>query len=338
MRPVSDGMPAPWLPLGVRVRNLAFRLSKAEASFERRGFPGRASPDRRHLESIIETFVTGYNLALETPDESELTSRLEGATTTPYLGFAYEGVGLWLAIADLLRPWSASRLAAFTRDVAPRHDFIAMVGAGFAVARMPFAVRRLESFQRRLDPMTAWCVADGVGFHEGFFHWQKYRGGQHDAPAFLNAQNRALFDAGVGRSFWWVYGADPDAIAAAIERFAPARRAEMWTGIGTALVYAGPSQPSTRLLALSGSHRVDLLIGIALGANMRDKGGNPSSWTDQVCATLMSGSVAEVSAIVETELAGYLDAWDGDLSTLRDGCYLALRARLAARLAPEGRA
>jgi hypothetical protein len=339
MRPVSDGMPAPWLPLGARVRNLAFRLSKAEASFERRGFPGQSSPDRRHLESIIETFVTGYNLALETPDDSELTSRLDDVTTTPYLGFAYEGVGLWLAISDLFRPWIAtSRLAHFTKNVAPRHDFIAMVGAGFAVARMPFGVRRLQKYQERLDPMTAWCIADGVGFHDGFFHWQKYRTGQLDPPAFLNPQNRALFDAGLGRSFWWVYGADCEAIAAAIERFAPARRAEMWTGIGTALVYAGPSQPSARLLALSGSHRVDLLIGVALGANMRDKGGNPSSWTDQVCATLMNGSVAEVSSIVETELAAYLDSWNGDVATLRDGCYLALRARLAARLDAEGRA
>jgi hypothetical protein len=334
MRPVSDGMSAPWVPLGARVRNLAFRLSKSEASFERRAFPGVASPDRAHLESIIETFITGYNLALDSADDSELTTRLEGSTTTPYLGFAYEGAGLWLAIADLFRPWVAtSRLAYFTKSVAPRHDFIAMVGAGFAVARMPFGVRRLEKYQWRLDPMTAWCIADGVGFHEGFFHWKKYQSGRQPSPSFLNPQNRALFDAGVGRSFWWVYGANPEAIAAAIERFDRQRRAEMWTGIGTALAYAGPAHPSARLLELAGANRLDLLIGVVLAANMRDKGGNPSAWTEDVCAAMMNGSVAEVSGIVETELAGYRDSWNGDERTMRDGCYLELRTRLAARLA-----
>ena len=100
------------MPLGVRVRNLAFRLSKAEASFTRRGFPGQASPTRAHLEYVIETFVTGFNLALETPDHQELTTRLDRACPAPYLGFGYEGVGLWLSISDLLLPWTPSRTVA----------------------------------------------------------------------------------------------------------------------------------------------------------------------------------------------------------------------------------
>ena len=327
------------VPLGVRVRNLAFRLSKAEASFTRRGFPGQASPTRAHLEYVIETFVTGFNLALETPDYQELTTRLDRACPAPYLGFGYEGVGLWLSISDLLLPWTPSRLASFTRNVAPRHDFIAMVGAGFALARLPFGRQRLESYQWKLDPMTAWCLADGYGFHQGFFHWQKFTSGREPSPASLNPQNRALFDAGIGRSFWWVHGADPDSVASAIAVFDPDRRPEMWTGIGTALAYAGgsSSEDMARLIALSGTYAVDLRIGAALAANMRHKGGNPAAWTDDACEAVLNASVADSSDVVDAELKGYLESWDGVERSLREGCYLALRARLAARYADRAR-
>ncbi len=339
MKSVSGGMPAHWLPLGVGVRNLAFRLSPAEASFVRHDFPGQTSPSRPHLESIIATFISGFNVALDSSDDTELTRQLDASYPQPFLSFAYEGVGSWLAISDLFRPWSASRLAWFTKNVAPRHNFIAMVGAGFAVARMPFGSRRLESYQERLDPFTAWCVADGVGFHDGFFHWREYRSGRKPAPGFLHAQNRALFDAGVGRSFWWVYGADADAIAAAIQRFDAERQPEMWTGVGTALAYAGGFQPggAPRLLERAARCRVDLLIGVALGANMRQKGGNPAPWTDAACAEIVQRPVAEVSAWVDEEVAAHLESWDGVARSMREGCYLALRARLARRVAADGR-
>ncbi|HEX8027720.1 MAG TPA: DUF1702 family protein [Vicinamibacterales bacterium] len=335
MKSVSGGMPAQWLPLGVRVRNLAFRLSPSEASFARHAFPGASSPSRAHLEYIIETFISGFNAALDSSDDAELTNQLDVSYPQPFLGFAYEGVGLWLAISDLFKPWTkVSRLASFTKNVAPHHDFIAMVGAGFAVARMPFGVRRLEAYQEKLDPFTAWCVADGVGFHDGFFHWRKYQSGRQQSPAYLNPQNRALFDAGVGRSFWWVYGAEPAAIAAAIGRFDAPRRAEMWTGVGTALAYAAGHQPGGEqlLLDLAGEHRVDLLAGIALGANMRHKGGNPAPWTDDVCEKTLRRSVADVAGWVDADVADYLESWDGVPRSMREGCYLALRARLDERL------
>ena len=339
MKPVSGGMPAHWLPLGVRVRNLAFRLSPSEASFARHGFPGVSSPSRPHLEHIIETFISGFNVALGSSDDTDLTTQLDASYTQPFLGFAYEGVGLWLAIGDLFKPWSASRLEEFTKKVAPHHDFIAMVGAGIAVGRMPFGVRRLEAYQERLDPFIAWCVADGVGFHDGFFHWRNYQSGRKTAPAFLNPQNRALFDAGVGRSFWWVYGAEAEPVAAAIQRFDAARRGEMWEGVGTALTYAGGHQPGSedRLVDLAGEYRVDLLTGIALGANMRNKGRNPAPWTDEVCARVMQRPVAEVAGWVDADVAAYLESWDRDPRSMREGCYLALRERLAVRFGGDRR-
>ena len=153
--------------------------------------------------------------------------------------------------------------------------------------------------------------------------------------ASLNPQNRALFDAGVGRAMWWVFGADPASIAAAISRVDSERRPEMWTGIGTALAYAGGGPPgaSSALLDLAGDYRFDLLSGIPLAAHMRDKGRNPAEWTEDVCSEFLDLSVAEASDLVLTELTDFLDSWQGSERDKWGTCYLALRDRLKRRLA-----
>ena len=264
----------------------------------------------------------------------QLTSRLDSSFSPGFVGFAYEGAGLYFGLIDLLVPRSTSRLRAFTGSAAQHHDYITSVGAGLAVARTPLGLRRLESYQRTLDPMTAWCLADGYGFHQGFFHWKRFIEGRQAAPGWLNQQNRQLFDAGVGRSMWWVFGADPASIAAAISRFDGDRQPEMWSGIGTALAYAGGEAPaaSSLLLDLAGPYRFDLVSGIPFAAHMRYKGGNPAEWTDRVCSTILDLSVAETSCLIVTELTTYLDSWQGSEQDKWKGCYVALRDRVKRRL------
>jgi hypothetical protein len=317
-----------------RLKGRLLGLSPKEASFSRRAFPGCGSGSREHLESVIRTFIEGYNLAVRESDPVRLAQRLDSTFAPAFVGFAYEGVGLYFGLVDLLLPRSGSRLDAFTHSAGERHDFIISVGAGFAVARVPLGLRRLESYQKSLDPMTAWCLADGYGFHEGFFHWKRFVDGRQPAPASLSLQNRRLFDAGVGRAMWWVYGADAASIAAAISRFDAERRHEMWAGIGTALAYAGGVTPEAASLLhdLAGSYQSDLLSGIPFAAHMRDKGRNPAAWTDEVCMGLLRMSVGETSEIIVTELAAYLDNWQGSEPDKWSGCYVALRERVRQRL------
>jgi len=321
------------LPLS-QLKKRLLGLSPNEASFSRRGFPGWRSGSRSHLESVIHTFIEGYNLALGEADMVQLASRMDAAFSPAFVGFAYEGAGLYFGLSDLFVGRSESRLAAFTRSTGQQHDFITMVGAGFAIARAPFGLRRLESYQRTLDPMTAWCLADGYGFHQGFFHWKRFIEKRQVAPASFNLQNRRLFDAGVGRSMWWVFGADPAAIARAISRFDSDRQAEMWAGIGTALAYAGggPRGVATLLLDLAGPLASDLLSGIPFAAHMRDKGRNPAEWTDEVCSKLLHRSVAKTSAIILAELTDYLDSWQGSEQEKWDKCYVNLRDRVKRHL------
>ena len=309
-------------------------LSRKEASFVRRGFPGHQSVSRRHLESVIETFIDGYNQAVAEPDMGRLGRQLDASFSPAFVGFAYEGAGLYFGLTDLLVPRSESRLGAFTRSAARRHDYITTVGAGFAIARAPLGLRRLASYRKTLDPVNAWCLADGYGFHQGFFHWKRFVADRQGPPPSLDAQSRCLFDAGVGRSMWWVFGAEPVPIALAISRFDADRQPEMWAGIGTALAYAGGGTPAapSRLLDLAGSYRTDLLSGIPFAAHMRDKGRNPAEWTDQVCSELLGLSVAETSGIIVTELTGYLDSWQGSEEDKWRRCYVALRDRVSRRL------
>jgi len=293
------------------------------------------SPSRDHLESILYAFLDGYDLAVVESDTRQLVGRLSSSIPPELLGFAYEGVGLYLAMLDLMIPGSG-RLEAFTHSDGAPHDYITMVGAGFAISRVPLARRRLESYQKRLDELTAFCVADGFGFHEGFFNWKSFVDGRQAAPAWMNLQNRTLFDSGIARAMWWVYGADPAAIAAAISRFAEERRPEMWAGIGVALSYAsagpGNPDPSSKLLDLSGPYRYDLLSGIPFAAHMRWKGRNPAPWTERACSELLDMSVAETSGLIVGALKAFLDSWQGRDEDKWTRGYLAVRENTKQRL------
>ena len=61
----------------IRLKSLAMSLPHKEASFSRQGFPGMGSPSREHLETILNAFIDGYNLAVVEPDTKELARRLD---------------------------------------------------------------------------------------------------------------------------------------------------------------------------------------------------------------------------------------------------------------------
>jgi enediyne biosynthesis protein E3 len=320
-----------------RLKRRLLALSPKEASFARRRFPSCRSSSRRHLEDVIRTFIAGYGMAQVEPDMHEMAHRLDSSFSPAFVGFAYEGAGLYFGLTDLLIPKIGSRLSVFTHSVAPHHDYIATVGAGFAVARAPLGLWRFERYQRTLDPMSAWCLADGYGFHQGFFHWKSFIEGRQAVPESFDLQNRRLFDAGVGRSMWWVFGADPASVVSAIARFPPDRQPEMWVGIGTALAYAGGGPPAAPSLLLnsSGAYRCDFLSGIFLAAHMRRKGGNPAEWTESVCLELLARSSATASQMIVAELTAFFDSWQGSEQGKWSKCYVELRERVKQRLADE---
>ncbi|HTQ80289.1 MAG TPA: DUF1702 family protein [Thermoanaerobaculia bacterium] len=310
------------------------RLSPEEASFARRGFEPCDTAVRRHLEAIVATFISGFNAARRESDDAALAGWLRESFHPHWVGFAFEGAGAARAAEDLVTPWRSRRLETFTHGTAADHDYIATVGAGLALARLPFAARWLDRYSRTIDPLLAWCVADGVGFYHGMFRHRSAIGRCAAPPAYLSAAERQLFDAGLGRSLWWVEGASPERIRGAIARFPAARQAELWCGVGLACAYAGGvgAQALRTLLAHAGAARSDLLSGVPFACRLRQKGANPSAMTD-LAAQILLASDAETCAqfLVDLQSAVFAEA-GGDEGRVRAHGYGEIRRRLVEAL------
>ena len=217
-----------------RLRKRIFGISDEEASFARRGFRGGDGAVRRHLEGIGRVFLHGYHAALEEDRPDRLASRLD--ELEPELrGFAFEGAGMGLYLLDLLTPWSRGPAARFlagpgaaARLHGPRGG---RLGAGATR-------RRVDRALARFDPLLGWLAVDGYGFHQGYFHWPETVDRQR-VPDRLSGYAGAVFDQGLGRSLWFVEGAEVARIAATIARFPRPRHADLWSGVGLACAYAG---------------------------------------------------------------------------------------------------
>jgi len=224
----SRSLLPPWSsfpPIG-RLRGLVLRISPAEATFARRGFGAAADPRARERpERSGAAFLTGYHEGLEETDPVRLAWRLE-MLEVELRGFAFEGAAMALTLLDHLVPWRSGRLAAFLRGPARAHVYIIHVGAGWAIARLPWLRRRVERPLASMDPLLRWLAIDGYGFHEGYFDWPR--------SVTLGLRPRGLrdytlraFDQGLGRSLWFYGGADVELIARTIERFEAARQADL---------------------------------------------------------------------------------------------------------------
>lgn len=281
------------------IRERLLAIHPDEASFDRRGFD-RCDPGvRASLEGYIRAFVGGYNRSLKIVDPVVLAHSLEQEFDSHHVGFAFEGVGLNLALLDLLGLSAPNRLSSFIGGAGRDHDYIAVVGAGFAIARLPWGLRSMDRYVATLDPLIAWCVPDGYGFHEGFFRHRKFVDAAQPPPGRWSPYACQLFDSGIGRSLWWVKGADPARIQTAINGFAESRRAELWCGVGVAAAYAGGVSADVllRLHELADPYQADFLSGIPFAARLRQKGRNPSAITRLACESLLGLTLDEAAGI-----------------------------------------
>jgi enediyne biosynthesis protein E3 len=274
-------------------------LPLEETSFEKRGFRGATERMQARLEQVGGTFLDGYHAALRHRASAALTARLE-ATDPELRGFGYEGAAMGLALLDTLTPWRPRRVTRFLTGAGDAHAYMIHVGVGWVWARFPFGFRR---FRRRLDPLLSWLAFDGWGFHEGFFHWRKYVGGQ-PPPRRLVGYERRAFIQGLGRSWWFVNGGNPELIAQTITGLPAERQADMWSGVGLAATYAGIASESAlrRLRDLAGACRPHLAQGVAFAAKARERAGNLTDYTDFAARALCGLSAAQAARLCDTTL------------------------------------
>lgn len=274
-------------------------LSPVEATFAKRGFIAREDEARERLEQIGVTFLSGYHAALEETGFVTLARRL-AAVDLELRGFAFEGAAMGLALIDCFTPWRKDRWRTFTERMAQPHIYMMHVGLGWALARLRQSV---TPHLARLDPLLCWLVVDGYGFHEGYFNWRRYVE-ERAMPTRLHGYERRVFDQGLGRSIWFVKGADVAVVANAIEAFPSARRDDLWSGAGLACAYAGGCERAAieSLRTAANRHLPALVQGVAFAATTRQRAANLNTHTDTVSRVICGRSAEELAAITDAAL------------------------------------
>jgi hypothetical protein len=212
-------------------------------------------------------------------------------------GFAFEGAGMGLALLDRLTPWLQSRLSQFLLGAGDAHSYMVHVAVGWVWARLPIRLLRTD---RHLDLLLRWLAFDGWGFHEGYFRWPKYINGQ-TPPKDLAGYERRAFDQGLGRSFWFVNGGNPELMRSTISNFADPRQADLWSGLGLAATYAGGAtrEALVALREAAGPFGPQLAQGSAFAAKARVRAGNVVDYTQCATRVLCGLSVQEAARLTD---------------------------------------
>jgi enediyne biosynthesis protein E3 len=290
------------------LRQVAFGISFEEVTFARRGFHVSDTRAQQRLEQIGDVFLQGYHAVLEEDGPEALALRLRYVDTELH-GFAFEGAAMGLTLLDHLSLWNGKRLQTFLNGPGAAHAYMAHVGVGWAVARLPWLRRHVEQYLTRLDPLLCWLVMDGYGFHEGYFNWRRAIE-RHAAPDHLRGYARRVFDQGLGRSLWFVEGADALRISSTVASFVSERRADLWSGVGLACAYAGGmDQAGIEAMRMAARpYTPQLAQGAAFAAKTRQRANNPAANTEMACKVLC-GLPAEAAALI-TDVA--LERLPGD--------------------------
>jgi hypothetical protein len=284
-----------------RVFTAALRQDFDQVDLGRRRFRLRSGVSRGVLESAGRSFLEGYNALVSTSADDRWIDTLD-AIDPELRGFAYEGAGMACAVLDLLTLSTGRRLNKLLDSSAGTYPHLVLVGAGWAFARLK--LRPWWGIRTR-DPLLRWLAWDGFGFHQGFFFSDRVVGEQR-VERGLKPGQQDIRDQGLGRSLWFHECADPDGIALRIGEFVPARRADLWSGIGLAAAYAGGAEPDEleRLVVLANNHRADLAQGCAFACAARHVSTIVPAHTEKAAAVLAGVTSDEAAAWTDQAQTG----------------------------------
>ena len=253
------------------------------------------------LETVGRTFLEGYGYVMEARSPEQAGPRLQGVPTR-FRGFAYEGAAMACAMLDGVPLGGGGRFTRFVDGIGAPHVYMAYVGVGWAMARLPrLRWPKADGF----DPLLRWLILDGYGFHQAYFRTKRYVDQRYQDPAFpwpadgtRDYANRAI-DQGIGRAMWFVAGTDADLVTSMIDKFPEPRRSDLYGGLGLAVTYAGGGdEAELRLLRdRAGEYRPMLAQGSAFAAEARVRAGLLGAHTE-TAAQVLCGTDARQAAHV----------------------------------------
>ncbi|GGV09030.1 DUF1702 family protein [Streptomyces spectabilis] len=317
------------------IRRISLTPDVNQALLRKRGFPERDPQAKACLEMAGRSFIEGFGVAAQSSTAVEATAtlaRIDGIRR----GFAFEGAAMAMAIRDAL-PLGHRHHVADLLEAADDHIYMIHVGVGWSLARLPRPLRRAATVGLT-DPTLTWLALDGYGFHQAFFHTDKYVRRQYIDPApplpmgaHAGYAPRAI-DQGIGRALWFVAGADPNRALRLIEAFPPQRHEDLFAGLGLATTYAGGASRDEieELAKRVGRHRPALAQGSVFAAEARTHAHITQPHTENAVQAITGLHVTEAAAIAtQTRPSGH--TVDGQLS------FEVWRRRIMQRWATEAR-
>lgn len=277
----------------------------SETLVSTRKFHDKGPEARSVLETVGASFLTGLSSAAGARHVGDVDVDL-AELPTRFQGFAYEGAAMGFALVDAITPGTPRRSARFLAGTGDRHVYMAYVGIGWALARLPRLLWR-RATAAATDPLLRWLVHDGYGFHQAYFHTDRYVYGQRAVPDFpwppegpTSYAARAI-DQGIGRATWFVAGTDPTLAADLIDRFAPERHQDLYSGAGLAATYAGGcTEEELRVfLRRSGEHAPFVAQAAAFAAQARHRAGLLVPHTELAARVFCRTSAVDAARITD---------------------------------------
>lgn len=286
------------------------RRSLSEASPGARRFEIGNPAMAAHAEAVGRAFLEAYNAALTADPDAQRLDKVDARLR----GFAYEGTSMALALRDL--KLGGSRWAEFAMGAGNPHIYVCYVGAGWTMGIHRGSLEKLRAAgpDALLNPL----LVDGYGFYCGYYFHERYLSGEA-YPARLQGYDTRAFDQGLGRSLWFIFGADVARIQNAIARLNAARHADLWSGVGLACTYAGGVEESTvRTLARAATgFEAELAQGSAFAAEARLRGNIPAPSLEIACPILCGCAAEEAAAVARNTREGLRDHSSGSYEDWR---------------------
>ena len=206
-------------------------------------------------------FLRGFSEALKVPPDA-LPQLLQ---VMPFQGrgFAIEGMAMALTLMDELSPVPHSRLCVLFDGRSDEEQTLVAIGVGWASARLG---KPLDWSPTALGSHYMSAVVDGYGFHQGFFHSERFTG--RGFP-MNTGELSTFYDMGLGRALWFVHIGRVKPIVHTIGRFLPDRRKQLWRGVGTACAFTGNTKYAAAQMGKAAAEFVsDFRTGLETGKQL----------------------------------------------------------------------
>jgi enediyne biosynthesis protein E2 len=295
------------------VRRLLLTPQLAEVTFAKRGFPAVPSGQTQRLEAVPQAVICGFEWGIDSRDQWEVERRL-AMVDDELRGFACEGVTMAFTILDAMG--RGHRARDLLLGPARQHIFLAYIGMGFAMARLP---RRLwnkvvpDLTGDPYYPVMSWLAVDGYGFDRAYFDTRRWVDGQHVPKPYRWDGSPDYFtravDQGIGRALWFICGGQTPLVASAVSAFATHRQADLWSGVGLAAAFAGGSdnEALASLRRACGEHAAELAVGAIFAAKARSYSGTVPAQTELAASEFVGLSVQGAVALADDTAVAHAD-------------------------------